>query len=150
MRPEDMLIETPVSEAELDRPAKPGHEGMNQCTYCGVGPEDPWYPTDDVMVVRHWKQNTPDDPGAGHWTWYCPDHFDNRNGTWWKWSHTAPAHLLPEIHNPCERYEGLGSYCGADAVDAVAGSWYCAIHAGPARMLHRLDLIEAGIDVEDV
>lgn len=135
----DMLVETPVCEAELeDRTRHPDHDNENQCSDCGVGEGRRWFPTDQIMVVRHWTTNSQDIPGGGHWTWYCPEHFERRNGNWWKTSHLAPARLLPEITHRCARKAELGMLCGDTAVEPFDGVWVCERHAARERLERRL------------
>lgn len=132
-----MLIETPIPEAELSRTPKPGHEGENQCTYCLSNGIEAWYPAEDVMVVRHWKSTSKDVRGGGHWTWYCPDHFDKRRDRWWRYSHLAPARLMPEVKHDCVRDVGLGATCGEVAVEPFDGVWFCEKHAAVERVNRR-------------
>lgn len=141
----DMLVETPVCEAELeDRVSKPGHDGENQCSDCGVGAGRRWFPHDQIMVVRHWTTDSQDVPGGGHWTWYCPKHFERRNGNWWRTSHLAPAHLLPEIIRRCDQEAELGQRCGAVAVEPFDDVWMCERHAVKERLERRVREILGG------
>lgn len=146
---DDMLVETPVPEAELRRTPKPGHEGENQCTYCLRVGVPKWYPVEDVMVVRHWKTTSQDVRGGGHWTWYCPEHFDKRRGRWWRYSHLAPARLLPEEKHYCVRDVGLGARCGIRAVEPFDGQWFCEPHAAAERVNRRAQELFAGEPPED-
>lgn len=137
----DMLVETPVCEADLDnRSRKPGRDGQNQCSYCGVEPSnaDDWYDVRDIMVVRHWTTDSKDVPGGGHWTWYCPRHFTQRNGRWWKTSYLAPTHLLPEVTHRCAQVVALGEPCGEVATEPFDGVWFCKSHAAVQRVERRI------------
>jgi hypothetical protein len=144
----DMLIETPVRESDiLDRPSKPGHEGENQCSYCGVGVDDPWYDSRDIMVIRHWTSRDVGD--GGHWTWYCPRHFDNRDGNWWRSSHEAPEHLKPPVTHRCQAQGDFRSErCGHEAVEPFDGVWMCERHAASERL--RLRVVSVLRDVDPV
>jgi len=134
-----MLVEAPVPFSEVeDWPRHPGHEGESQCSTCGVGETDPWYKAEDVMMVRHWTTASVDEPAGGHWTWYCPVHFEMRAGNWWQSSHLAPARLLPEIVHACVRPVGLGSPCGKTAVEPFDGVWLCEQHAEAERVDRRI------------
>lgn len=148
----EMLVETPVCEAELeDRERRPGREGQNQCSYCGVAPANPddWYDIHDVMVVRHWTTDSKDVPGGGHWTWYCPRHFAQRRGRWWKTSYLAPARLLPEVTYPCVHVVAFGESCGQKAVEPFDDAWYCEQHANVQRVNRRIQELLEGDDEPD-
>lgn len=149
MHSHDMLVETPVCEADLeDRSRKPGHDGENQCSYCGVGPNGPWYDVHDIMVVRHWTTDSVDEPGGGHWRWYCPDHFRRRT-RWWRTSHLAPPRLLPKITHPCAQIVEFGERCGVVAVEPFDGAWFCEKHAAVQRTEMRINQLLHGDDEVD-
>jgi len=63
------------------------------CTYCKRNGDGTKYPAHDVLVIRHWKTNTPKDPLLGWWAWYCPEHYAATAP--WPSSLRAPAHLIP-------------------------------------------------------
>jgi hypothetical protein len=136
----EMKVETPLPLTEFDN--RRDYEGYDpsksQCSFCGVGPLDPWYPVEDVSVVRHWTVDSVDVPGGGHWTWYCPKHLEHRAGNWWKFSHLAPAHLLPEVTHPCAHIEGAKTKCGEVAVEPFDGAWLCERHAAAERVNRRI------------
>lgn len=94
-----MLIEVPVL---LDDIENDDREAIH-CTYCGIGDDDPHYRREEVWIIRHWNRESPvEGRPSGHWTIYCEDHLASANLPW-KWSHTAPAHLLPDEW-PAPRY----------------------------------------------
>lgn len=135
----DMKVETPLPLTELeDRNVKGGHPIENQCSSCGIGSLDPWYPIEDVTVIRHWNIDSVDEPGGGHWTWYCPDHLARRRDNWWRSSHLAPAHLLPEITHDCAHIIGVKTVCGDPAVEPFDGIWLCERHAQAERVSRRM------------
>lgn len=135
----DMKVETPVPFLELeDRNHHPGHEQASQCTFCGVAELSRWYPAEDVMVVRHWNSDSVDEPGGGHWTWYCPSHFEGWVVDGWKSSKFAPIHLLPDALRACEARSGLKGLCGDRGVEIIDGEWMCDRHAEAARTERRL------------
>ncbi|WP_426516773.1 hypothetical protein ACPPVQ_18845 [Diaminobutyricibacter sp. McL0618] len=137
MLAEEMKVETPLALAELeDRTIYSGHEYENQCSDCGVTEADPWYPIEDIMLVRHWTKTS--EPEGGTWWWYCPDHFDRRGDRWWANSHLAPAELLPEEKHFCARYIGLNSVCGSPAIEPFDGVWVCETHAVTERVNRRI------------
>jgi hypothetical protein len=146
-----MKIETPLSLTDLeDRQIHTGHPVENQCSNCGVGPLDPWYPIEDVALVRHWTTNSVDEPGGGHWTWYCRAHLDQRAGNWWRTSHLAPAYLIPEEEHYCAHDIGLRRSCGELAVEPFDGIWLCEQHAAVERMNRRIrELMSDEFDDED-
>jgi len=150
MHSHDMKVETPLRCSELeDRSVYTGHEDRSQCSSCGVGPRDPWYPVADIMVIRHWTKKSVDVPGGGMWWWYCTDHFTQWNGRWWPNSDLAPAHLLPEIVHHCEQPAALGSTCGDPAGIAISGVWTCDRHAEAARVERRIRELMADPDELD-
>lgn len=131
----DMLVQEPLSVADLDdRNIHVGHEQEDQCTFCGKGTNGPWYPIEDVTIIRHWNVDSIDEPGGGHWTWYCPHHLERRRGNWWKSSHLAPRHLKPEIVHDCDHIFGTTMKCGDPAVEPFDGTWLCDTHAKSARL----------------
>lgn len=144
MRLSEMLVETPVCEADLvDREPKQGRDGQNQCSYCGVGDAAPWYPASQIMAVRHWTTDSQDVPGGGHWTWYCPTHLQRRNGNWWRTSHLAPARLLPAVVHRCGQRAEFGRQCESHAVEPFDSVWMCERHAATERLERRLrDVLE--------
>lgn len=140
----DMLVETPLSCGELDdRNVRVGREAESQCTFCGVSDLDPWFPVSDVMVVRHWNADSVDEPGGGHWTLYCPEHFANRDGRWWANSRLAPERLLPDEVHHCSEPVGLGARCGEGAYERFDDSWLCDRHAAAERVRQRLERLLA-------
>lgn len=143
-----MLVESPVSQASLPRTRPAGHEGQSQCTYCLSAGREDWYSVEDVMVVRHWKSTSQDVPLGGHWTWYCPEHFEIRGGRWWRHSHLAPARLLPKEEHFCARDVGLGTNCGEPAVERCEAGWFCETHAAAERVTERARMLFAE-DVPD-
>jgi hypothetical protein len=151
MLSKDMLVETPVPEAELeDRWRKPGHDGENQCSLCGVGEDGPWYDVRDIMVIRHWTTDSRlDEVGnGGHYMWYCPDHLSRRRGEW-RTSGLAPAHLQPEVVYHCKQRAELGRACGEVAEELVEGTWMCARHASVERLNIRMRELLADDDKDD-
>lgn len=144
---DDMLVETPVRLDRLDdRTLKSGHERESQCSTCGTDDFDPWYPIEDVMVVRHWTKHSVDEPFGGKWWWYCPTHFEQWGGKWWPNSDLAPSRLLPEVVHTCERPGPLGSTCGEKSSVAIGGVWTCERHAEAARVQRRIDELFADGD----
>ncbi|MDL9978613.1 hypothetical protein [Microbacterium candidum] len=135
----DMLVETPVCEADIDdRNHHPGHDSQNQCSYCGIGENRPWYDIHDVTLIRHWTTSSQDVPGGGHWTWYCPEHLDKRNGNWWRSSHLAPERLKPEVRHFCGQRVEFGENCGGVAIEPFDGLWMCERHAAAERVNRRI------------
>lgn len=132
----DMLVETPVREADIED--RSHEEPFNQCSYCGVGPNDPHYDVRDIMVIRHWTTKSQDVREGGMWTWYCPKHFEKRNGNWWKSSHLAPARLQPPLTYSCAQRVEFGEKCGINAVEPFDGVWMCQKHAAVERMNRRI------------
>lgn len=150
MHADDMKVESPLQLIELDeRETHVGHTGENQCTYCGVGALDPWYPIEDVTVIRHWKSVSGDGPSGGHWTWYCPEHLERRAGNWWRSSHLAPAHLLPEQKHFCTRTVAMKGACGEVAIEPFDGIWLCERHADAERTNRRIVELLSESDGED-
>lgn len=137
----EMKVETPTPLREVeDRSLYVGSENLSQCSYCGTREGDPWYPVDDVTVIRHWTKS-----GGIGW-WYCPEHLSQWTGRWWRNSDLAPAHLLPELKHRCERGGALGSKCGDDAAVAISGIWTCDRHAEAARVQRRIEDLLADDD----
>ena len=135
----DMLVETPARVSDLeDHAAHHGDATVFPCTNCGVGPLDPRYPLEEMTTVRHWNIDSVDEPGGGHWTWYCPKHLEMRDGEWWISSHLAPARLLPEETHYCSADIGLKKACGEAAVECFDGAWRCEAHADTERMNRRI------------
>jgi hypothetical protein len=144
MKLDDSMVETPVPLVEIgDRSIYVGSEYESQCSSCGTTKNDPWYPVEDVMVIRHWTTN-----GGIAW-WYCPDHFNRRTDRWWRNSDLAPTHLLPEITHQCERPGVLGSTCGDEASVAISGIWTCERHAEAARVDRRIAELMADEPLEE-
>ena len=95
----DMLVEVAYPDDQiahswgaLGGPERTGRATV-KCTYCIRNGDERRYPAHEVMVVRHWKSNTPKDPDAGWWAWYCPEHFAATAP--WPSSLLAPTHLIP-------------------------------------------------------
>jgi len=88
--PADMLVEVAYPDDEVTHG---GGRARTKCTYCIRNGDETEYPAHDVMMIRHWKANTPNDPDAGWWGWYCPSHFATTAP--WASSLLAPAHLIP-------------------------------------------------------
>lgn len=94
-----MLVEVPVLFADIENDERQAIH----CTYCGVGDDDPYYRREELWIIRHWNRESPvEGRESGHWTIYCADHLASANLPW-KWSHTAPDHLKPEVW-PTTRY----------------------------------------------
>lgn len=148
MNYQEMLVETPVALTDIKDEDKIGHVGENQCTSCGVGDLDPWYPDGDITVVRHWTKASVDEPGdnGGKWTWYCPDHLNQWGGRWWPHSDLAPARLLPNVAHACERPGPLKSKCGEPATIAIGGVWTCPTHRDRALTDRRIAEVLASSD----
>jgi hypothetical protein len=135
----DMPVETPVRLTDLeDHVERHGNAHESQCSDCGKGPLRPWYPLEEVSAVRHWNVDSLNEPGGGHWTWYCPDHLERRNGEWWRSSHLAPAQLVPEETHYCSQDLGLRKTCGEVAVECFDGAWRCEEHSAAERMNRRI------------
>jgi hypothetical protein len=88
--PADMLVEVAYPD---DEATHGGGRVTTKCTYCIRNGDETEYPAHDVMMIRHWKANTPNEPDAGWWGWYCPEHFAATAP--WASSLLAPAHLVP-------------------------------------------------------
>lgn len=146
----DMLVEDPYPLAELeDRSIHIGHEQENQCTFCGKDEDGPWYPVEAVSIIRHWNIDSTDEPGGGHWTWYCPQHLERRRGNWWKSSHLAPERLMPEVRHKCSHVFGASMKCGDPAVEPFDGSWLCDTHAASARLKRKQMAVFAQDDEDE-
>lgn len=95
----DMLVEVAYPDDEIAHSwgmlGGPEHTGRAtvKCTYCIRNGDQTRYPAHEVMVIRHWKANTPNELGAGWWAWYCPTHFAATAP--WASSLLAPTHLIP-------------------------------------------------------
>lgn len=89
----DMLVEVPVLCADLDD--EPRIASGIHCSSCGVGSDDPMYRADELWAIRHWTIDSVDEPGGGHWRWYCAEHLATASLPWVT-SHLAPTRLLPE------------------------------------------------------
>ncbi|MCU1414764.1 MAG: hypothetical protein JWN80_2104 [Microbacteriaceae bacterium] len=140
MHGNDMKVETPLPLTELEnRREYEGYDpSMSQCSNCGTGPLDDWYPVGDVVVIRHWLRSSVDVPGGGHYRWYCPEHAEKWGGTWYPNSHLAPADLLPEIVHPCAHVAGANTKCDQTAVEPFDGVWLCGQHAEVEHMNRRI------------
>jgi hypothetical protein len=149
MRYEDMLVETPVRLTEIEnRNPTREHDQMNQCSECGVTSSHPWYPFEEIWVIRHWQLVRGNPSYEGAWNWYCEEHIDQRRGRWWKNSHLAPTDLLPPVQHPCANIT-LGSKCQTPAVEKIDGCWYCAEHASSPRLQQRMKMLLAPDDDDE-
>ncbi|MFH8249494.1 hypothetical protein ACH3VR_03895 [Microbacterium sp. B2969] len=88
--PSDMLVEVAYPDDEVSHGAG---RATAKCTYCIRNGDETEYPAHDVMMIRHWKANTPKEPDAGWWGWYCPEHYACTAP--WASSLLAPEHLIP-------------------------------------------------------
>lgn len=94
-----MLVEVPVLFDDIENDDR----DAVHCTYCGIRDDDPYYRREELWIIRHWNRESPvEGRASGHWTVYCADHLASANLPW-KWSHTAPANLLPDEW-PSPRY----------------------------------------------
>lgn len=131
-RASDMLVEVGYSDDEITWHDSGGRP-LAKCTYCMRNGHETEYPAHDVMVIRHWKANTPKDPNLGWWAWYCPEHYAKTAP--WPSSLRAPQHLIPvdldariaanldaATHAEAEEY-GRAEKCIALVMLIPAGRW---------------------------
>lgn len=91
MKYNDMLVEVPALCADLEDESR--EDGIN-CSSCGVSADSPTYRAEELWTIRHWTTDSIDEPGGGHWRWYCAEHLATASLPWVT-SRLAPARLLP-------------------------------------------------------
>lgn len=128
----DMLIDMPYPILDIEDRGDDKDPLTSECTYCRREEWGQKHSTQDIIVVRRWREHSIwaphlDGPDNGGWfEWRCPQHPYRWESS--PYAANAPEHLRPAPSARCE-HVSLGSRCRTRTGESFDGQWLCSEHS---------------------